>query len=127
MLFACFADLLAFADVPLDGAVELLEDFVEEGDAGEDAGALGEEAGGGRGVADDEAAVVEARRVFVEPGRHGAFPGLGEQVGGIAVDGGAFGDGHCAGCRGCAGRWVLLLTAWPVCEGIYCETVRELY
>lgn len=73
-------DVLALAGVPLDGAPGLGEDLVEEGHAGQDAARLAPEGGGARGVADDEAAVVEGGRVLGQPGGDLGLPVRRQEV-----------------------------------------------
>lgn len=78
--FLVALDVLALAGVPLDGAARLGKDLVEEGHAGQDAARLAPEGGGARGVADDEAAVVEGRRVLGQPGGDLRLPGRRQEV-----------------------------------------------
>jgi hypothetical protein len=50
--------------MPLDGAVQLAEDFVEEGRAGQDTRGLAEETGLTRSLTHHEPAIVEARTIL---------------------------------------------------------------
>ena len=73
---------VAVANTPssLALAAELAEDLVDERDARERAGGLGEKVRGALRVADDEAAVVEGRRVLREPRAHLRRPARREEV-----------------------------------------------
>ncbi|KAG8405858.1 hypothetical protein J3459_020909 [Metarhizium acridum] len=77
--------------VPLDAAARLGEYLGEEGDAGEDAGRLGEERCAPGRLSDDEARVVEGGGVFGQPGGYLGFIGRREKV--CFVVGGHDGEG----------------------------------
>lgn len=66
----------------------LTKNLVEERHPRQDAGAFPEQACFAGPVADDEAAVVEARTVFGQPGRDEVGVGWGEEVGEVAAVGG---------------------------------------
>lgn len=77
---AAEVEMRALFGVPLDGAAALVEDLVEKGSAGDDAGGLAPEGGGAEVFADDEASIVERGRVFGEPGGDLGLPAGGEEV-----------------------------------------------
>jgi len=78
----------------------LAKDLLEKRHACQDAGGFPEQACCAGGVADDEAAVVEARTVFGEPGRDEVGVGWGEEVGEVAAAGGWGRGGHGRGEAG---------------------------